>query len=352
MFVKERVGIIMTLPIAEQVWPELVATHELSSADYYFDSRAHYAAYDDMLSDAPSIGALRKAILQNKHLFAEKTVLVVGCGLSIAPLLSATVGASRVYAHTTYAIGQFTALAAATNGFENVELVQGDIRTVSLPVSSVDVIICEFQGCFLFYESKLEEMLVARDRFLKKDGLLFPDYAKMSAVGVFDGEERFERERKFKNMWGVDLTALQQASMREPLIDYVDEQNIVTEPAMVLELDLYKISAGFLTQEGMSPPSGEFSVRAPQNCSVGGLACWFEVQYRSGHVPVKFTTSPYAAATIWKQTILTLQKPVNLKASESLNVRLAIRNRKGREIDVKLSYSKNSIEKTEFFTLP
>lgn len=43
----------------------------------------------------------------------------------------------------------------------------------------VDIIISEWMGYFLLYESMLDCVLYARDRWLKPDGIMMPDKAKM-----------------------------------------------------------------------------------------------------------------------------------------------------------------------------
>jgi protein arginine N-methyltransferase 1 len=50
---------------------------------------------------------------------------------------------------------------------------------VVLPVEKVDIIISEWMGYCLLYESMLDCVLFARDKWLKPDGLMFPDRAKM-----------------------------------------------------------------------------------------------------------------------------------------------------------------------------
>ena len=47
-----------------------------------------------------------------------------------------------------------------------VTLIQGKMEEVQLPVDSVDIIISEWMGYFLLYESMLDTVLYARDRYL------------------------------------------------------------------------------------------------------------------------------------------------------------------------------------------
>jgi protein arginine N-methyltransferase 1 len=49
---------------------------------------------------------------------------------------------------------------------DRVTLLQGKMEEVVLPVDKVDIIISEWMGYFLLYESMLDTVLYARDRYL------------------------------------------------------------------------------------------------------------------------------------------------------------------------------------------
>ena len=50
--------------------------------------------------------------------------------------------------------------------FEAITLIRGKIEQVALPVEKVDIIISEWMGYCLFYESMLNSVLFARDKWL------------------------------------------------------------------------------------------------------------------------------------------------------------------------------------------
>lgn len=50
-----------------------------------------------------------------------------------------------------------------------ITLIQGKIEDVELPVKQVDVIISEWMGYCLFYESMLSTVMCARDKWLASD---------------------------------------------------------------------------------------------------------------------------------------------------------------------------------------
>ena len=47
-----------------------------------------------------------------------------------------------------------------------ITLIQGKVEEVELPVSKVDVIVSEWMGYCLFYESMLDTVIFARDKWL------------------------------------------------------------------------------------------------------------------------------------------------------------------------------------------
>lgn len=47
-----------------------------------------------------------------------------------------------------------------------ITLVKGKVEEIELPVDKVDIIISEWMGYFLLYESMLDTVLFARDKWL------------------------------------------------------------------------------------------------------------------------------------------------------------------------------------------
>ncbi len=83
-----------------------------------------------------------------------------------------------------------------------VEVIQGMVESITLP-EKVDIIISEWMGYFLLRESMLDSVILARDRFLKPGGALYPSHARMflggrssacqpyvDAIAVTTGNER------------------------------------------------------------------------------------------------------------------------------------------------------------------
>lgn len=82
----------------------------------------------------------------------------------------------------------------AANGMaDKITLLQGKMEEVNIPFPKVDIIISEWMGYFLLYESMLDTVLYARDRYLVPDGKIFPDKATIYLGGIEDGEYKDEK---------------------------------------------------------------------------------------------------------------------------------------------------------------
>lgn len=70
---------------------------------------------------------------------------------------------------------------------------KGKLEEAVLPIQQFDIIISEWMGYFLLYESMLDTVLLARDKYLKPDGLIFPDHASMYLAAIEDEEYKEEK---------------------------------------------------------------------------------------------------------------------------------------------------------------
>ena len=62
-----------------------------------------------------------------------------------------------------------------------------------MPIQQFDIIISEWMGYFLLYESMLDTVLLARDKYLKPGGLIFPDTATMYIAAIEDQDYKEEK---------------------------------------------------------------------------------------------------------------------------------------------------------------
>ena len=74
-----------------------------------------------------------------------------------------------------------------------ITLVKGKLEDTELPIQEFDIIISEWMGYFLLYESMLDTVLEARDRYLKPGGLIFPDRATLYIAAIEDQDYKEEK---------------------------------------------------------------------------------------------------------------------------------------------------------------
>jgi protein arginine N-methyltransferase 1 len=110
------------------------------------------------------------------------------------PRFAAKAGAKHVIGVDMSSIIDKAKEIVEVNGFsKKITLLQGKMEEVELPFDKVDIIISEWMGYFLLYESMLDTVLYARDRYLAPGGLIFPDKATIFMAGIEDGEYKDEK---------------------------------------------------------------------------------------------------------------------------------------------------------------
>lgn len=74
-----------------------------------------------------------------------------------------------------------------------ITLVKGKLEEADLPIKEFDVIVSEWMGYFLLYESMLDTVILARDKYLKPGGLMFPDEATLYIAAIEDMDYKEEK---------------------------------------------------------------------------------------------------------------------------------------------------------------
>jgi protein arginine N-methyltransferase 1 len=201
----------------------------VTSSDYYFDSYAHFGIHEEMLKDEVRTGKYRASIEQNSHLFKDKIVLDVGCGTGILSMFAAKAGAKKVYAIECSNIAIQCKQIIKDNGFsEVIDVIHGKMEEVELPVQYVDIIISEWMGYFLLYESMLDTVIWARDKYLNPDsGIILPDRAILYISAIEDAEYRKGKIDFWDNVYGFNMKVIKDIAITEPLVDCVDSRTIM-----------------------------------------------------------------------------------------------------------------------------
>ncbi|KDO24020.1 protein arginine N-methyltransferase [Saprolegnia parasitica CBS 223.65] len=291
--------------------PTTTTDSSMTSKDYYFDSYSHFGIHEEMLKDAVRTKTYMNAILQNGHLFKDKVVLDVGCGTGILSMFAAKAGAAHVYGIDCSGIITQAKQIVHDNGFsDRITLIKGKVEEVELPVQHVDIIISEWMGYFLLYESMLDTVLYARDKWLVPGGLLFPDKAVLYVAAIEDGQYKSEKIEFWDNVYGFDMSCIKKIAMTEPLVDTVEGDAIVSNVCPILDIDLATVKKEDLAFK--SP----FSVVCARKDFCHALVAYFDCAFTHCHKPIAFSTGPRAKYTHWKQTVFYLSQPLTVRAGD------------------------------------
>jgi type I protein arginine methyltransferase len=251
-------------------------------------------------------------------------------------MFAAQAGAKHVYAIDCSCIIHQATKIIERNGFTNtITTIHGKVEEIELPnnVQYVDIIISEWMGYFLLYESMLDTVLFARDKWLiPNHGIVFPDKAVLYITAIEDAQIRRDRFDYWDDVYGFDMSPIKEIALMEPVVDVVDSKAIVTDTVPILNIDILTC-----TKDDLDFTS-KFKLQANRNDYIHGLVAYFECAFTQIHKPIGFSTSPYARYTHWKQTIFYLQEALTICAGEMITGELSCKpNRKNRrDLDIGL----------------
>ncbi|WOH08154.1 hypothetical protein DCAR_0727591 [Daucus carota subsp. sativus] len=308
-----------------------------TSADYYFDSYSHFGIHEEMLKDVVRTKTYQNVIYRNKFLFKDKIVLDVGAGTGILSLFCAKAGAKHVYAvECSHMAGKAQEIVKA-NGYSNVVTVlKGKIEEIDLPVAQVDIIVSEWMGYFLLYENMLSTVLFARDKWLTGNGLVLPDSSSLYLTAIEDADYKEEKIDFWKKVYGFDMSCIRKQALAEPVVDIVNQNQIVTDCFLLKTMDISK-----MTRDATF--TAPFKLVAERDDYIHALVAYFDVSFTQCHKLTGFSTGPRSRATHWKQTILYLDDVLTICQGETIVGSMAVsQNTKNpRDIDITIKYSLN-----------
>lgn len=303
-----------------------------ANKDYYFDSYSHYGIHMEMLKDYHRTTSYRDAMWRNAYMFKGKVVLDVGCGTGILSMFAARAGARKVIGIDCSSVAVQARQIVQDNGFGDViTIIQGKVEELELD-EKVDIIISEWMGYFLLYESMLNTVLYARDRWGTPDVKILPDHANMYACGITDPQYVDQKFEVWRNVSGLDYSYFKRLSYIEPLIDTVQQDQIITDIVPFFSFDINKVM-----EEELSFTS-TFTLEAQQADMIHAISVHFDTPFYAGHDPVVLNTSPLVPPTHWRQTVLYLFHPLMMKRGEKANFKMTCLPNPGnpRDLDIAL----------------
>lgn len=144
------------------------------------------------------------------------------------------------------------------------------------------------------------------------------------------------------NVYGFDYSPLKETALSEPLVDTVEMKAVVTDPASVLVLDLYKCTTADLA---FSIP---FTLTARRDDFIHALVAWFDIEFTACHKNIAFSTGPHTKYTHWKQTVFYLKDVLTVQQGETVGCSLTCspNDKNRRDLDIKVEYKLETTDTT------
>lgn len=289
---------------------------------YYFGKmRSH----EGMMNDIGRSETYRKAIMGNPDNFKDKVIMDVGSGSGLLAFFAIQAGAKKVYAVEAGCMHEVIGMLARANGWGDkvvvINKVLQDMTEDDCPLNSVDTMVAETLGTFLFGERGIETMLVARDRFLKPGGAIFPTQATLS-IQPFSDSKLFDQQNTRSIFWsgadfmGINLSTCyeraQVEQMSQVVASMVDEQTLVATQHDVV-YDFRTLNSAALRNIHL-----KYNFAFDKDAEVHGLAGWFIADFIGANQTTSLSTAPQDTLTHWFQVRFMIPKPLSAHKGDSL----------------------------------
>jgi len=210
------------------------------------------------------------------------------------------------------------------NGYaDRVTVLEGQTSDVQLPDGILaDVLISEWMGFYLLHESMIDAVVIARNRLLRCDGIVFPSTATLYACPVSMKEYCAENFDFWQDICGFDFSEaaslMRQKRLASPEVMTISQKSLLAEPQKLLSIDLQYVNAADVCTVMASL---DFVVL--RNDLMHGFALWFDVQFDGRH-PVTLDTSPSAPSTHWQQTVILLPSALLVNRDSLVQCRMLL----------------------------
>ncbi|XP_047225537.1 protein arginine N-methyltransferase 2 isoform X5 [Girardinichthys multiradiatus] len=242
--------------------------------DEYFGSYGTLRLHLEMLSDRSRTETYRQVIVSNSASLRNKVVMDLGCGTGIISLFCAQLAQPSVF------------------------------------------------------EFMVESVLLARDRWLRDGGVMWPSSAALTLVPCQADSYYSEKMAFWERPYGLDFTPLQPLAQQEfftkPKFSHlIDPKDCLSAPCDVICLNMYTVQVRDLEEM-----EGEFKFCVVKPGVFHGFTAWFTVQFESleaGGATVELDTGPNSDPTHWKQTLFMLDKPIHVYGGDSIRGNIVLR---------------------------
>lgn len=264
----------------------------------------------EMLSDNVRMTAYRDAI--NNVVKQGDVVIDLGAGTGILGIFAVKAGASKVYMIEKSNALDLAKQIVLTNGYSDKVVFINKSSLEAYIDEKVDVIVSETLGSFGLDENTLEFIIDARDRFLKPEGKLIPENISLKLTPV-ESKIDFEKLEFWKNIQGIDFSPAYNIFSSKMMVVDINPNEMLAETIEFAHIDFYSVTEKVVFNRSYHAIN--------RMGTIYGFAGWFETILVDD---IKFSTSPLAEATHWKQAFFPIKEPINVVQKDLLEISMII----------------------------
>ncbi|KRY72277.1 Protein arginine N-methyltransferase 6 [Trichinella pseudospiralis] len=305
----------------------------------YFESYSDPQCHLHMILDTRRTKAYQEALQRNSNFISGKVDLAVISG--ILSLFACQAGAKLVHAvEASDIVNHMRRIISDNNVVDKVQVHNVPVEKLQLQ-GSVDCIVSEWMGYGLMTEWMLPSVIAARNRWLHKDGLMFPERVRMFIIPVGQTQfiiSRAESWYDVMKLYGVDMDRMVHQEY-ENMIGKMVCHDITPEEVMGIQAKLFEIDLRTVQEEDLQSLKGKFSCECIGRGDVFGFCIWFNALFPA---QVELDTAPFEAPTHWLQTVLYV-KPFQVEQSDVIQGSIEFKRNaeENRCMCVDLQYSSN-----------
>lgn len=143
--------------------------------------------------------------------------------------------------------------------------------------AEVDIIISEPMGYCLQFDGLLDRIIEARDLYLAKGGLMFPNILSFKCIILHDEYYYDHKVEYWNEVYGIPMKSMKKWISHEPIIRMIDPSLVVSSIAKIISFNLQTV-----TYDEVIAFQKTFSLEILCDCIANGLTFWFEIDFTYG----------------------------------------------------------------------
>lgn len=185
------------------------------------------------------------------------------------------------------------------------------------------------------FNSVMEDVLYARDRFLKPGGSIFPCSANLYMVVAEQPRNPFEEKPTDERFWrrynGLNMSRAWRLIQQRPLITSVSSVQVLSLRQLLRSFDMHSLRHDQLSF------TAPFALRTRRQALAKWFVLYFDFRFPGKQLPT-ITSSPSAVPTQWKQTLFHIDAHLPLVHGDLLSGHFQV-VRSARHLDFHIEWS-------------